>query len=126
MIAQLHFFVLAICLLFSLNGSAQLYDNTTSTIYEKLPPFNSKFIEKNKIKQIQGKLFNKKIRKLAPRECARISGFPDNFKIHESKSVCYSQFGNSVVVNVVRLVIEKIFQTKCFNKRTENFLKKAG
>ena len=37
-----------------------MYDNTTTTIYEKLPPFNSKFIEKNKIKQIQGKLFNKK------------------------------------------------------------------
>lgn len=71
-------------------------------------------------------LINKKIRKLAPRECARISGFPDNFKIHENKSVCYSQFGNSVVVNVVRLIAEKIFQTKCFNKRTENFLKKAG
>ena len=71
-------------------------------------------------------LINKKIRKLAPRECARISGFPDSFKIHKSKSVSYSQFGNSVVVNVIRSVVEKIFQTKCFNKKNENFLKKAG
>ena len=71
-------------------------------------------------------LINKKIRKLAPRECARISGFPDSFLIHESKSVCYTQFGNSVVVDVVRLVIEKIFQTGCLNKGSENFLKKTG
>jgi DNA (cytosine-5)-methyltransferase 1 len=54
-------------------------------------------------------LINKKIRKLAPRECARIFGFPDSFQIHEKKSVCYSQFGNSVVVNVIKLIVEKIF-----------------
>lgn len=71
-------------------------------------------------------LINKKIRKLAPRECARISGFPDSFKIHESKSVCYSQFGNTVVVNVIRSIVEKIFQTKCFSKRPEYILKKTG
>lgn len=71
-------------------------------------------------------LVNKRVRKLAPRECARISGFPDSFRIHENKSVCYSQFGNTVVVNVVKLIMERVFKTKCFNKKNEYFLKKAS
>ena len=51
-------------------------------------------------------------RRLTPRECARLQGFPDNFKIPVSDTQAYKQFGNSVVVplmeNVARLMIEKI------------------
>ena len=48
-------------------------------------------------------------RKLPPRECARLQGFPDSFKIPVSDTQAYKQFGNSVVVplmsEVAKLVI---------------------
>ena len=51
-------------------------------------------------------------RRLTPRECARLQGFPDDFKIVVSDTQAYKQFGNSVVVplmsNVAQLVAEKM------------------
>lgn len=43
-------------------------------------------------------------RRLTPRECARIMGYPDSFKIVCSDTRAYKQFGNSVVVPVVQQV----------------------
>ncbi|MGK2856491.1 MAG: DNA (cytosine-5-)-methyltransferase [Thermoanaerobaculia bacterium] len=40
-------------------------------------------------------------RRLTPRECARLMGYPDNFRIVVSDTQAYKQFGNSVVVPVV-------------------------
>jgi len=48
------------------------------------------------------------IRKLTPRECARIQGFPDTFKIVSSTSQAYKQFGNSVAVNVLKAILKKV------------------
>ncbi|WP_347490437.1 DNA cytosine methyltransferase [Desulfoscipio sp. XC116] len=54
-------------------------------------------------------LINGKIRKLTPRECARLMGFPDKFQVAETANQAYRQFGNSVVVDVVqRIIIEAI------------------
>lgn len=51
-------------------------------------------------------------RRLTPRECARLQGFPDDFKIPVSDTQAYKQFGNSVVVplmtNVAHLVVNKM------------------
>lgn len=51
-------------------------------------------------------------RRLTPRECARLQGFPDTFKIPVSDTQAYKQFGNSVVVplmeNVANLIVNKI------------------
>ncbi|NCO76230.1 MAG: DNA (cytosine-5-)-methyltransferase [Cyanobacteria bacterium] len=55
-------------------------------------------------------LINGKIRKLAPRECARITGFPDDFIINNSKNIAYKQFGNSIVVNVLKSIIQNVFE----------------
>lgn len=52
-----------------------------------------------------------KIRKLSPRECARIQGFPDSFKIISSQSQAYQQFGNSVAINVLVAILHNIEQT---------------
>ncbi|TXJ42108.1 DNA cytosine methyltransferase [Brachyspira pilosicoli] len=41
-----------------------------------------------------GYLIDGKCRKLVPRECARIMGYPDNFKIINNKNQAYKQFGN--------------------------------
>lgn len=43
-------------------------------------------------------------RRLTPRECARLMGFPDSFKIPVSDTRAYKQFGNSVVVPVIEAV----------------------
>ena len=51
-------------------------------------------------------------RRLTPRECARLQGFPDSFKIPVSDTQAYQQFGNSVVVPlmsaVAKLVVSKL------------------
>jgi DNA (cytosine-5)-methyltransferase 1 len=47
-------------------------------------------------------------RKLTPRECARLQGFPDDFKIVVSDTQAYKQFGNSVVVPLVKAIAEKM------------------
>lgn len=48
---------------------------------------------------------NQTIRKLTPRECARLQGFPDNFVIPVSNTQAYKQFGNAVCVKVVEALL---------------------
>jgi DNA (cytosine-5)-methyltransferase 1 len=50
----------------------------------------------------QGK--TKRPRRLTPRECARLMGFPDTFRIPVSDTQAYRQFGNSVVIPVMQEV----------------------
>ena len=58
-------------------------------------------------------------RRLTPRECARLQGFPDSFKIPVSDTQAYKQFGNSVVVplmsEVAKLVVNKLNQLDCMS-----------
>lgn len=55
---------------------------------------------------------NRNPRRLTPRECARLQGFPDSFKIPVSDTQAYKQFGNSVVVplmtDVAKLIVAKL------------------
>ncbi len=55
-----------------------------------------------------GYLINGKTRRLHPRECARIMGYPDSYKICKSQSQAYKQFGNSVVIDVLQLIAIEI------------------
>ena len=50
----------------------------------------------------QGK--NNRPRRLTPRECARLMGFPDTFRIPVSDTQAYRQFGNSVIMPVIKEV----------------------
>ena len=60
-------------------------------------------------------------RRLTPRECARLQGFPDNFIIPVSDTQAYKQFGNSVVVplmaNVAQLVVDKMKELDAEKKK---------
>lgn len=47
-------------------------------------------------------------RKITPREAANLQGFPEEFKLPESKTKSYQQFGNSVAVPVVLKISEQI------------------
>ena len=51
---------------------------------------------------------NKRVRRLTPRECARLQGFKDDFIIPVSDSQAYKQFGNAVTVNVSQAVAQAI------------------
>lgn len=55
-----------------------------------------------------GYLVNGRPRKLHPRECARIMGFPDSYKISSSFNQAYKQFGNSVVIDVLQYIAIEI------------------
>lgn len=63
-----------------------------------------------------GYLVNGKPRKLHPRECARIMGYPDTYKISKNKNQAYKQFGNSVVVDVLQYIAVEIGKTLAANK----------
>jgi len=49
-----------------------------------------------------------KLRKLTPRECLRLMGFSDNFKIIVSDTRMYQQAGNSIVVNIFIEILKNI------------------
>lgn len=53
-------------------------------------------------------LIDGKIRKLSPRECARIQGFPDDFILDKTETQSYKQFGNSVSINVLQNILLEI------------------
>jgi len=56
----------------------------------------------------------KRPRRLTPRECARLMGFPDTFQIPVSDTQAYKQFGNSVVVPVIeevaRIMVPRVME----------------
>lgn len=53
---------------------------------------------------------NGKVRRLTPREAARLQGFPDEFVIPVSDTQAYRQFGNAVTVNVAECVAKSILE----------------
>ena len=60
------------------------------------------------VTHIKGEVNRQGIRKLTPREWARLQGFPDDFKLELADTHLYKQFGNSVTVNVIEAIAEEI------------------
>src|SRR5690606_5443852 len=54
------------------------------------------------VTKISGEVNREGIRKMTPREWARLQGFPDEFKIIVSDQQAYKQFGNSVAVPAIQ------------------------
>ena len=87
---------------YSLFNSNSEYTNTLSARYYK---------DGSEILIDQSDL-GKRPRKLTPRECARLQGFPDNYIINAvSDGQMYKQFGNSVAVPVVKAVAKQLLAT---------------
>jgi DNA (cytosine-5)-methyltransferase 1 len=59
---------------------------------------------------IKGTVNRKGIRKMTPREWARLQGFPDNFVIPVADASAYKQFGNSVAVPAIQATAKKILE----------------
>lgn len=60
------------------------------------------------VTHIKGEINKEGVRKMTPREWARLQGFPDTFKLPLSDVHLYKQFGNSVTVNVIEAIAVKI------------------
>ncbi|MHA1541142.1 MAG: DNA cytosine methyltransferase [Alphaproteobacteria bacterium] len=54
----------------------------------------------------------KSLRKLTPRECLRLMGFSDKYKIVVSNTQAYKQAGNSIVVDVLVAILKEIYNVK--------------
>lgn len=52
-----------------------------------------------------GVIQNNRPRRITPRECARLQGFPDTFVVNPSDAFAYKQFGNSVSVPVIEALV---------------------
>lgn len=59
---------------------------------------------------IKGSINKEGIRKMTPREWARLQGFPENFSFPCSDTQSYKQLGNSVTVNVIEAIANKIYE----------------
>ena len=62
------------------------------------------------VTHIKGQVNHDGIRKMTPREWARLQGFPDEYKIVLADTHMYKQFGNSVTVNVIRAIAKEIYK----------------
>lgn len=60
------------------------------------------------ITHIKGEVNREGVRKMTPREWARLQGFPDDFKLVLSDTHLYKQFGNSVTVPVIEAIAKEI------------------
>jgi len=52
-----------------------------------------------------GVYYNGRVRRLTPRECARLQGYPDSYILNPEASFAYKQFGNAVCVPVITNLI---------------------
>ncbi|MGN1394085.1 MAG: DNA (cytosine-5-)-methyltransferase [Succinivibrionaceae bacterium] len=60
------------------------------------------------ITHIKGEINKEDIRKMTPREWARLQGFSDDYKLVLADTHLYKQLGNSVTVNVIEAIATKI------------------
>ena len=60
------------------------------------------------VTRIKGEINKEDIRKLTPREWARLQGFPDSYKLVLADTHLYKQFGNSVTVPVIQAIANRI------------------
>lgn len=60
--------------------------------------------------KIKGQVNREGIRKMTPREWARLQGFPDKFKIVVADASAYKQFGNSVAVPAIQATAQEIIK----------------
>lgn len=56
-----------------------------------------------------GVFHNGRVRRLTPRECARLQGYPEDYILHPVDSLAYKQLGNAVSVPVIKALLRDYF-----------------
>jgi len=62
-----------------------------------------------------GIIQNGRPRRVTPRECARLQGFPESYIIHLQDNAAYNQFGNAVSVPVIKSILLNFFKHNKFD-----------
>lgn len=70
--------------------------------------FDHRLSNFNPVTKIKGEVNREGIRKMTPREWARLQGFPDDFIIPVADASAYKQFGNSVAVPAIQATAKEI------------------
>lgn len=73
--------------------------------------FDDRLTDFKPVTKIKSEVNREGIRKMTPREWARLQGFPDNFKITVSDVQAYKQFGNSVAVPAIQATAQAILDS---------------
>ncbi len=71
---------------------------------------DNRLIDFTPVTKIKGEVNRQGIRRMTPREWARLQGFPDNFIIPVSDASAYKQFGNSVAVPAIQATANEIIK----------------
>ena len=75
---------------------------------------------------IKGEINKEGIRKMTPREWARLQGFPDSFKLSVANVHLYKQLGNSVTVPVIAAIAKEVKEVLKTQKSGRNMLQEVG
>lgn len=76
------------------------------------------------VTNIKGEINREGLRRMTPREWARLQGFPDNFIIEVADASAYKQFGNSVAVPAIQATAKEIVKRIKFSRRGYGFERK--
>lgn len=76
---------------------------------------DKRLIDFTPITRIKGEVNHDGLRKMTPREWARLQGYPDNFIIAVADASAYKQFGNSVAVPAIQATASEILKKINFN-----------
>lgn len=61
-----------------------------------------------------GVFYNGRVRRLTPRECARLQGYPDEYQLHPEDQYAYKQLGNAVSVPVIAQIFSDFLANNQF------------
>ncbi|OKH36385.1 DNA (cytosine-5-)-methyltransferase [[Phormidium ambiguum] IAM M-71] len=68
-----------------------------------------------------GVYHNNRVRRITPREAARLQGFSDSFILNPNDDKAYYQLGNSVSINVVKAVAEEVITQTLYMQKKESY-----
>ncbi|XZO04596.1 MAG: DNA (cytosine-5-)-methyltransferase [Microcoleus sp.] len=91
--------------------------NFSFEVYKFLDPANISVTVVASDANRLGVYHHHRVRRITPREAARLQGFPDNFSLHSNDDKAYHQIGNSVSVNVVTTVAEEVIQNVLYSAK---------
>ena len=76
--------------------------------------YDHRLVDFTPVTRITGEINREGVRKMTPREWARLQGYPDSFRIVVADASAYKQFGNSVAVPAIQATAERILSLISF------------